>query len=189
MCKGVFSMSKKTSNTLVEHFFNSDDLSLTPLYEDIYMEARRQTASSLSRATDDILGTFEKDVDLTSENPLPQDIIPLGTIYVAEWGYEQTNVSFFEVVGFSGSKTVLLKRLQSKTKPVGSAEMSGYTKPVKGSYVDDTIYKARVRWESRKNRNELPSLKIGKNPKYRLFVDLYLFPTKETETHYTTWYA
>lgn len=72
---------------------------------------------------------------------------PVGTILYATWGWEQTNVDFYEVVGVRGAKTVVLRRLQSEIAEYGAGAMSGYSTPVPGQYRDDA-FTARAKSEN-----------------------------------------
>ena len=60
--------------------------------------------------------------------------IELGAIFYTSWGYEQTNIEWFEVVKTT-AKTVTLRRIAGAREYCGA--MDGYTKPCPGSYVDD----------------------------------------------------
>lgn len=56
----------------------------------------------------------------------------LGTIFYSSWGYDQTNIDFYEVVGFKGKTLVLLRELEQVKEPTG--DMYGRTKPKPGKY-------------------------------------------------------
>ncbi|EAT0477748.1 MULTISPECIES: hypothetical protein [Enterobacteriaceae] len=57
--------------------------------------------------------------------------ISLGDIFVSIWGYEQTNVHFYQVVGVAGKSTVKLREVESREVPDHKDAYSGekYAKP------------------------------------------------------------
>lgn len=60
-----------------------------------------------------------------------------GAIFYSSWGYDQTNVDFYEVVGFKGKTLVLLRELEQIKEPTG--DMYGKTKPRPGKYKSGTF--------------------------------------------------
>jgi len=54
--------------------------------------------------------------------------LPIGTVVVNTWGYDQTNVDFYEVVKAS-SQFVTLRELKSTTTESSPLSMSGTTVP------------------------------------------------------------
>ena len=58
--------------------------------------------------------------------------LEIGNILYSSWGYDQTNVDFYEVVGFKGKTLVLLREVEQIKDQSG--DMSGTTKPVPGKY-------------------------------------------------------
>jgi hypothetical protein len=58
--------------------------------------------------------------------------IPVGTMFYRTWGYEQTNVDFYEVVALRGKRTVMLRPIVADTIECGS--MSGTATPVAGKF-------------------------------------------------------
>lgn len=165
------------NKSLFEHFFLGNDLSIKQLYEEI---AQDPTIAGVPTAT--------PSPEPLDANESVQDLIPLGSIYYGEWGWEQTNVEFFEVVGFAGKQTVLLKKLQSKVVPAGNQQMSGMAYPIKGKYKDNNTYKARINkvaW----NKSGLPPLKISKNLQAGVPTNLHLREYQGNEGIFTSWYA
>ncbi|OMH34807.1 hypothetical protein [Tersicoccus sp. Bi-70] len=55
-----------------------------------------------------------------------------GTIYCSSWGYDQTNIDFYEVVAAT-AKTVQLRPIRSRCVEV-TGELSEYVEPVPGDY-------------------------------------------------------
>jgi hypothetical protein len=58
--------------------------------------------------------------------------LQLGDVIYNSWGYDQTNVDFYEVVGVS-SNFVSLQSLNCKTSGDAGHSMSGYTSAVRGT--------------------------------------------------------
>ena len=71
--------------------------------------------------------------------------IEVGTILNSNWGYGQTNVEFYQVVGFKG-RTVKLREIAKKydDSKSGHCDMSGYFLPVKDKFINDEILTRRV---------------------------------------------
>jgi hypothetical protein len=58
----------------------------------------------------------------------------VGDILHHSWGHEQTNCDFYQVVGVKG-KTVVLKKIGSKTVPGSEGFMSDSRMPVKDDFI------------------------------------------------------
>jgi hypothetical protein len=60
--------------------------------------------------------------------------VPIGTIYVNTWGYDQTNVNFYQVVATT-AKTVTIRAIQKRiTQSDGYSSMSGHATPIKDAF-------------------------------------------------------
>jgi len=57
----------------------------------------------------------------------------IGDIFVATWGYDQTNANFFQVVKVT-SKSVSVRPIKSRRKEDPPGSMSGYAMPIKNSF-------------------------------------------------------
>lgn len=64
-----------------------------------------------------------------------------GSIFYSSWGYDQTNIDFYQVVKAT-AKTVWLRKLNAKVEEKGF--MSGDAIPVVNSFYDDEILRRRV---------------------------------------------
>lgn len=67
----------------------------------------------------------------------------VGDILYDSWGYDQTNIDFYEVVALT-AKTVTIREIAGKdvTGPdSGVSSMAGYIKPVAGNYVGEPMMK------------------------------------------------
>lgn len=64
--------------------------------------------------------------------------VEVGAIFDHEWGYDQTNVDFYEVVATT-PKTVKIRKVAQVTSEDGF--MSGHTVPVPGKFVGPEMRK------------------------------------------------
>lgn len=71
----------------------------------------------------------------------------IGTVFVSSWGYEQTNVTAYEVVSHHGKATLGLRRIAVEPASNGKSQpydgWAGTVKPVPGRYVHDELVKRR----------------------------------------------
>jgi len=98
--------------------------------------------------------------------------IKIGDLYYSSWGYEQTNVDFYQVTALKG-KTITFKEIMGKTVE-GSTYPHGMADErvaVKDAFLDETKYPPVV----------TRTLKLNSYS--------WLSPTTETEKHYCSWYA
>lgn len=62
-----------------------------------------------------------------------------GDVLYTSWGYDQTNVDFYEVIEVKTKKTVVIRRIGQSTEENGF--MSGQTSPIKGSFKGEPMTK------------------------------------------------
>lgn len=78
------------------------------------------------------------------EQPTPNaDGVRIGDLLYGTWGYEQTNVDFFEVVGLKGTHTAILRKIAGEY--VGGFSMAGNVRPCRGKYIGDETYTVRTK--------------------------------------------
>lgn len=70
----------------------------------------------------------------------PHDL-KVGDIFSCSWGYEQTNVDFYEVTKIVGAKTVEIREIASQMTNDESGAMSGYVLPCPGKFVGEPMRK------------------------------------------------
>ena len=58
--------------------------------------------------------------------------VEVGDVFVDSWGYEQTNIDFYQVVALRGTTQVVLAAINSSSEPNG--DLSAMVKPVKDSF-------------------------------------------------------
>jgi hypothetical protein len=98
--------------------------------------------------------------------------VNVGDIFCYSWGWEQTNVDFYQVVEKPSSATVIVRPINYKTLEECSWA-SEYVRPVKDSFVGERTEKVRLNGTSFK-----------RSCGYASKVD-----SPETSKHYHSWYA
>ncbi|MDR3138458.1 MAG: hypothetical protein LBT95_02165 [Treponema sp.] len=76
-----------------------------------------------------------------------------GDILVAQWGYEQTNVDFFQVIGLTGTMATI-REIEKREEYDGNT-MAGKARPVK-----DVFIGGAVRRKAKSGHNGQEYLKI-----------------------------
>lgn len=69
----------------------------------------------------------------------------LGDVLYTSWGYDQTNVDFYEVINVRTSKTVHVRKLRQTTTETGF--MSGNTQPIAGEFSGEKVFVCRATGE------------------------------------------
>lgn len=65
--------------------------------------------------------------------------LQVGDILVSSWGYDQTNVDYYEVTMLKGVKSVWVRKIACSLE--GTGHMCGRAMPVKGHYLSDPALK------------------------------------------------
>lgn len=99
-------------------------------------EERRQEAIKRVKADEDLTGRKKRERKEEKQNF--EHTLKVGDILYSSWGYEQTNIDFYEVVKLNG-KCVIIRELAQKH--IGDGDMSGKTTALKGEYIGDEILK------------------------------------------------
>jgi len=71
------------------------------------------------------------------ENKTDYHNVKIGDIFYTSWGYEQTNVEFYEVDKVIGKKTVILKELHTLVYEESDTCFSGKKIPVRGEFKEN----------------------------------------------------
>lgn len=58
--------------------------------------------------------------------------VKIGEVFVASWGYEQTNVDFYQVIGLTAKSVRLRAIAQERTA-------DGYTTPIENKFIGDVF--------------------------------------------------
>lgn len=67
-----------------------------------------------------------------SEETQNAEGVHLGDILYTSWGYDQTNITFYQVVKLKGKHTIVLRRNKSKRGYASSC--AGYTRPIRDEF-------------------------------------------------------
>lgn len=122
-------------DTITAHFFKGKRKA-KPLWQ-----FRFRSLESMQTKIDQTIESLKDNEDRKARRKLESknvSLIELGTIFVSSWGYEQTNVDYYQVIAVSGRK-VTLKPICSKSV-FGSAQASGMAcdvLPVKDAFKKD----------------------------------------------------
>lgn len=68
--------------------------------------------------------------------------LAVGDVVYTCWGYEQTNVDFYQVVDVRTAKTVHVRQLRQNTTETGF--MCGHTVPLANEFKDDKVFRCRA---------------------------------------------
>lgn len=103
--------------------------------------------------------------------------LEIGSIFCSSWGYDQTNVDFYEVVGFTPTgKSVRLRKISQDTTETGM--MCGETVACPGDFTGKVFTKRIIGAE----HPRMPSVKIDSFDYARLMED-------STQAQRCSWYA
>jgi hypothetical protein len=83
----------------------------------------------LDRREKDLAYKAERAAAVAAEKAKAVELVKVGDIFVCSWGWEQTNVDFYEVTAKSGAK-VTLKAIAQNIRETGF--LSGYCTPKPG---------------------------------------------------------
>jgi hypothetical protein len=64
-------------------------------------------------------------------------VLKVGDVLRSSWGYEQTNVDYYEVVSLAGAKTVELREIAGTREDTG--DMQGISIPAPGKYIGEAF--------------------------------------------------
>lgn len=117
-----------------------------------------------------------------NDNTTPNPEVKVGSIFCMSWGYDQTNVNFFQVTRLS-PKSVFVREIASKGVPGTDGFMCNEVVPQKDNFLD------RSSWCKDGNKELSRRLNLGNNPSFSMGKRYWAFLTTETEQHYCSWYA
>lgn len=105
-------------------------------------EARMELARKLS-GTPDVENSPVNPTRVASTASAPKNRygVKVGDVFVDSWGYEQTNIDFYQVVALRGTTQIVLKPI--KKNYVAEGSMCGHSTPVRDSFFDLDQYKTR----------------------------------------------
>lgn len=92
--------------------------------------------------------------------------VRVGQLYSYSWGYDQTNVEFYQVIERVGKQFKMCQIARRYVDSTGLSSMASYVSPVRDHFIGEPILKSSL------------SMKFG-----------CLSETKDEEQHYCSWYA
>jgi len=100
--------------------------------------ARHFAFSSLDRRDKHLAGYVEQETNTENFKRSRRETghgLEVGEIVCAVWGYEQTNVDFFEVLRVPTARSAVVRRIESETIEDEPGSMTGYSTPKPGQFV------------------------------------------------------
>ena len=70
--------------------------------------------------------------------------VHVGDLFSCEWGYDQTNINYYQVVALKGAHTIVVRELQTRRREALDT-MTGYSRPIRDSFRDERPYTLRTR--------------------------------------------
>lgn len=96
----------------------------------------------------------------------------VGDVLYSSWGYDQTNVEFYEVVDVVGKRSVVVRELAQEAIAGSEGFMCSRVKPVLGKYVGEPMRKL-----------------VGPSGAVKVSNCASAFPCDPNESKYSSWYA
>jgi hypothetical protein len=117
---------------------------LTPFHDHqhkVEEQQGRATHSHVASKTQSFIATVQANLNKQAM-PNPADLgVKVGDIFSASWGYDQTNVDFYEVVRLTGASVVVRKIASRDVGGGAAAQWSGKAVPVPGQYTGEEMTK------------------------------------------------
>ena len=80
----------------------------------------------------------------SKDQPTPNaDGVHVGDLLYSSWGWEQTNIDFYQVVALKGKHTIIIRKIAGEY--VGGYSWSGKVRPLRNHFVGDTEYTVRTK--------------------------------------------
>jgi hypothetical protein len=79
-------------------------------------------------------GVAKRHADRLKKKAADARVLKVGDILVSSWGYEQTNVDFYEVVALRGACSVMVRRVREERTADDDHRMTGSSIPFPGFY-------------------------------------------------------
>lgn len=130
------------------------------------------TLKNIVSSVQSLINSFAQKEATTSIVSASINQFQLGDVFVESWGYEQTNIDFYQVIKVNKASVILKKIAYNTVKFTGWA--SDEVEPRKHCFLEDKTYIKRIREGSM----HLNGIAHG-----------ILTLHKEGQTHYRSWYA
>ena len=80
-----------------------------------------------------------------SEQTQNAEGVHVGDMFSCEWGYEQTNVDYYQVTALKGQHTIVVRKLRTISKDIGQT-MTGLSRPIRDQFRDDKSCTLRTKY-------------------------------------------
>lgn len=78
--------------------------------------------------------------------------VHVGDLFYASWGYEQTNIDFWQVVELKGKETAIIRAICSELVQA-TGYMTGTVRPVRDAWKDNELHTVRTRADGYRSDN------------------------------------
>lgn len=104
--------------------------------------------------------------------------VHVGDIFYTSWGYEQTNVDFYQVIELRGRHTAIISEIRGQIRETGN--MAGQIRAVRDGFTKDTKrYTVRTKKTGNVVLVSIPYSSAHREPAWA---------TDEFAEHYVSWY-
>lgn len=166
LCKKITNRSKYGYKIEFNYYFSNEERAIEYVNEFInkieILEKRKQESKIKKKAA--------------QEEGLKSELVKPGTIFYQSWGYEQTNINFYQVIAIKG-RTAIFREIASEEVPgsMYSHGMACQVRPVKDSFKGDEFKKLIVFAEFGVyvNFNSYSNLSIYENGKDGIYKSWY----------------
>lgn len=90
-----------------------------------------------ARAAVDVAAKAARSAEKKAALAKPHTLKP-GDVLVSSWGYDQTNIDYFQVVRLIGARSIAIRKICAECVDVEGAYMQGKSVPVVGAFVEDS---------------------------------------------------
>ena len=109
-------------------------------------DERKALVKELQKANSEIISVANNTLETPTKAKAKKQAVnkygvKIGGMFCDIWGYEQTNVDFYQVVDLKGSTTVVLKPVKKNARMIG--DMSYMVSPIKDDFLEGK-YKTRL---------------------------------------------
>lgn len=138
---------------------------LKPSFHYRYRSAERR-AEAIANCVDSRQKRHESKLKLQQERKAFKTTLVVGDILSTSWGYEQTNVEFFQVIKVKSAKRIVIREVSKMLTQDDDAHDCGTVVPSKDSFIGDEIEKTVTIGESVKFESYRRASKWDGRPMY-----------------------
>lgn len=121
------------------------DAEMDKFYENAARDTERVTSNLLTYSIEEMIAETLYEQRLEMATTPNAEGYNLGDILYTQWGYEQTNIDFYQIVQLKGKHTIVLRELRSKSDYTYG--YNGKTRPVRDSFISDKLHTVRTKAE------------------------------------------